>query len=133
LTNASIAVRLTSGDGKTATGTLSQKANTPATARRTAWRAAGGILLVGLAALPIPIVHFIVPPASLLFAPLIWVLVFKIFKSGTDVSGPLTCPACGQPTQISLGWPTRGGTTELAPTATTNCSACMASLTLTRV
>jgi hypothetical protein len=120
--------------GKTAAATLSVKVHTAAAARRTAWRAVGVLGIIGLVSLPIPIVHFIAPPAALLLSPLVWTLIYRLFRSGVDVSGEATCPACGKAGRLSLSLPSPEGDggegLRLGP-ATTSCSVCQAPLTLT--
>lgn len=122
---------LVAANGKTGTATLAVTTQTPAKARRTAWRAVGCLGIVALAALPIPIVHFIVPPAALLLSPLVWTVIYRLFRSGIDAGGTAACPSCGKGTPLSLSLPEPAHAESVLGPATTNCSVCLAPLTLT--
>ncbi len=64
---------------------------------------------VALAALPIPLVHFIATPLCLLLGPVIGFAVYRIHAGARDIAASTgTCPACGAAVSLRVGvesWP----------------------------
>lgn len=58
----------------------------------TAWLSCWGIAVVTI---PIPLVHFVAPPALLLLGPLAGFGVFKMYNGAVDITGgEAPCPDC---------------------------------------
>lgn len=56
------------------------------------WGAA--TLAVGLAMVPIPLIHFLSIPLILVGVPFITTLIFRFYKHAAIVTGTGSCPAC---------------------------------------
>lgn len=72
--------------------------------------ALGGLCVLILAAvmMPIPIVHFGAIPVLLFGLPLVIIILYRLFKSGTDLDASFTCPECDttrRMTRSAATWP----------------------------
>ena len=115
-----IAIQLTSPLGKRSEGEIECLTWTEPEIRSKAFRTSGIVLLVGLLMIPIPLIHFLAIPVVLLGAPIVFVVICKLYSgtSGTKGSGP--CPSCGAAVDLTKqidGWPIR----EICPACRESC------------
>ncbi len=62
----------------------------------------GGIIAgVGVAMVPIPIIHFFSPIVLLVMAPLGGFLIFRMYNGGSDLHGTAECPSCSQTLELA--------------------------------
>ena len=94
-----------------------------ATRKAVQWGSA--VAAVGILMVPIPGVHFFSPFVLLIGAPLAAFLIFRLYSSGTDLTGRAACPSCGATVDVN-------GTADRWP-ITRVCPACRTSFSIDRI
>lgn len=120
----SIHVTLAAADGRSTQGEAQLQTWEIKDATRKALQWGGAVFCIGIMMIPIPGVHFFTPFVLLIGAPLTAFMIFRLYKSGTDVAGTGECPHCQKKVALS-------GNAERWPLAR-NCSECRQSFQIER-
>lgn len=107
----SLTIHFSNSEGQTTTAVVEERTWTKADANGKALQWGGGVFLLGLLMIPIPIVHFGIIPLYLFGLPMALVTVYKLYSGGSDISGTGSCPSCSAPLEVrrsSDDWPLSG-------------------------
>jgi len=85
---------LTASSGKNSSAILNLHHWDKMQANAKALKWAGSVLGFGLLTIFIPIVHFVSVPGAIIATPVVYLVVSKLFASGTEFKGSAKCPDC---------------------------------------